>query len=242
MNYENMLTLKDRIGKYDAGSLLDIAVGRGEFLKFALGAFRTWQSATGIDIDPESLRIARAEFNLTPVVLIWGSALAMPFTDNYFDTITLSNTLHHIEPLSSLFAETARVSKSQGLIIVNEMLNENLSDMPETYMLYHRFIAEMDNQLGRYHREPFTLKEITAVIKSSGFKVLDHFVHSENIGDLMNVSEIEAMSDRLTNKVSLLRGTDFYYLYENKAREIAGRLHKSGIQRPRHVTFILRSP
>jgi hypothetical protein len=99
----------------------------------------------------------------------------------------------------------------------------------------------MDNQLGRYHREPFTLKEISALVKSSGFEILDHFVHSENTGDIMNISEIEAMSDRLKNKVALLRGTDCYYLYENKAREIAGRLNKSGIQRPRHITFILRS-
>ena len=66
MNYENMLTLKSRIGNYDAGSLLDIAVGRGDFLKFALGSFRSWQSAAGIDIDPESLQIADKEFSEIP--------------------------------------------------------------------------------------------------------------------------------------------------------------------------------
>ena len=168
MNYDNMHTLKKRLGNYDAGSLLDIAVGRGDFLKFALSSFRTWKSAAGIDIDPDSLQIAHQSLENSSVILVNGSALAMPFLTEYFDTITMSNALHHIEDLESLFTETIRVCKSNGLIVINEMLNENHSRLQEPYMLYHRFIAEVDNQLGRYHREPFTLKELLAMVKNSG--------------------------------------------------------------------------
>lgn len=241
MNYENMLTLKSRISNYDAGSLLDVAVGRGEFLKFAIGAFRTWQSAAGIDTDPESLRIAAKEFTGTPVILVLGSALAMPFTDHYFDTVTISNTLHHIETLQLLFTEFNRICKSNGLIIINEMLNESISEMHENYMLYHRLIAEVDNQLNRYHREPFTLKEILAIIKSSNFQLVEYFIHAESTDDALNASEIEAVSERLKSRVALLRGTDYYYFYENKARDITARLHKTGIHRPRHMAFILQT-
>jgi len=240
MNYENMLTLKSRIGNFDAGSLLDVAVGRGEFLKFALGSFSTWKSAAGIDTDQESIRIAVKEFTGTPVILLLGSALAMPFTDNYFDTVTMSNALHHIETLESLFVEIGRVCKSHGLIIINEMLNESHSDMRETYMLYHRYIAEVDNQLGRYHREPYNMKELLAIIKSGGFQIKDYFIHSEITGDTMNSTEIEAMSERLKKKVALLHGSDFYYFYENKANEVISRLNKNGVQRPKHITFFLQ--
>jgi len=241
MNYENMLTLKNRISTYDAGSILDVAVGRGEFLKFVMGAFHSWQSAAGIDFDPELIRTAKKEFTGSPVILVWSSALTMPFADHYFDTITMSNAMHHIESLLPLFAEFKRVCKSRGLIIVNEMLNEDFSDMQENYILYHRLIAEMDNQLGQYHREPYTLKELSALIKASGLKLQDQFIHSEITGDVMNAGEIEAMSERLNNKVTLLRGTDFYYFYGNKAREIISRFNKKGIYRPRHVTFILQN-
>lgn len=240
MNYENMHTLKGRLGNYDAGSLLDIAVGRGDFLKFALGSFRTWKSAAGIDIDPESLQLAVNEFSNTPVILILGSALNMPFTDKYFDTVTMSNALHHIETLPPLFVETSRVIKSNGLIVINEMLNERLSRIQETYMLYHRFNAEVDNQLGHFHREPFNLKELLAIIKSSGLQMLDYFIHEESTGDYLNREEIEAMSERLKKKVKLLRGTDFYYFFENKAREIIHRLSSTGVHRPRHITFMLQ--
>ena len=222
--------------------MLDIAVGRGDFLKFAMGSFRSWKSAAGIDIDSDSLLLARKEFSNSPVILIQGSALAMPFTNQYFDTITMSNALHHIENLPRLFTETARVVRPNGLVIINEMLNETHSEMQETYMLYHRFIAEIDNQQGRFHREPFTLKELLSIIKTSRFQLDEYFIHAEVAADLMNLNEIEAMSERLRKKVSLLRGTDYYYFYENKAQEIINRFKKTGVQRPRHVAFILKHP
>jgi ubiquinone/menaquinone biosynthesis C-methylase UbiE len=241
MNYENMLTLKSRIGNYDAGMLLDVAVGRGEFLKFAMGSFRSWQSAAGIDTDSDSLLLARKEFSGSPVILILCSALSMPFTDHYFDTITMSNTLHHIQTLPDLFTETARVVRPNGLVIINEMLDESLTEMQETYMLYHHFIADIDNQQGRFHREPFTLKELLSIIKTSPFQLDEYFIHAEIAADLMNLNETEAMSERLRKKVSLIRGTDYYYFYENKAQEIINRFKRTGIQRPRHVAFIMKT-
>lgn len=240
MNYENMLTLKSRLGNYDAGILLDIAVGRGDFLKFALSSFRTWKSAAGIDVDAETLRIASAELDSLPVILIRGSALDLPFTPRYFDTVTLSNTLHHIERLPALFAEAGRVCREKGLIVVNEMLNETHSQVQESYMLYHRFIAEVDNQLGRFHREPFTFREIQTILKNSTLRQLDCFVHEETTGNSLNREEIHAMSDRIRKKVLQLKGTDFYYFYNNKAKDIVRRLEETGVYRPRHVTFLLQ--
>jgi ubiquinone/menaquinone biosynthesis C-methylase UbiE len=173
------------------------------------------------------------------VILVNGSALAMPFLTGYFDTITLSNALHHIEEIESLFRETFRVCKSNGLIIINEMLNENHSRLQEPYMLYHRFIAEVDNQLGRYHHEPFTLKELLAMVKNSGLNTLDYFIHEEVTGDCLNKEEIEAMSERMRKKVQLLKGSDYYYFYENKIAEIIIRLSHAGVHKPRHITFML---
>jgi SAM-dependent methyltransferase len=241
MNYENMLDLKGRIGNYHAGSFLDVAVGRGEFLKFALESFNSWKSAAGIDDDPEILEIAKTTLVETPVILIKASALSMPFTNGYFDTITMSNTLHHIQTLPGLFTETARVVRPNGLVIINEMLDESLTEMQETYMLYHHFIADIDNQQGRFHREPFTLKELLSIIKTSPFQLDEYFIHAEVAADLMNLNETEAMSERLRKKVSLLKGTDYYYFYENKAQEIINRFKKTGIQRPRHVAFIMKA-
>ncbi len=241
MNYENMSTLKGRISGYDAGLLLDVAVGRGDFLKFAIGSFRSWQSAAGIDVDPEALKQAGNLFSNSPVILVLASALNMPFTDHYFDTITMSNTLHHIEKLQHLFNETTRVCKHHGLMVINEMLNESYHEAQETYMLYHRFIADTDNQQGRFHREPFNLKELLNIIKNDHFQLLDYFIHEEDDADIMNEEEMAVMATRLKNNVKLLKGSSYYYFYENKANDIINRFKKTGIQRPRHVTFMLQT-
>jgi ubiquinone/menaquinone biosynthesis C-methylase UbiE len=240
MNYENMTTLKSRLSGLDAGAWLDVATGRGDFLKFALGSFKSWKSVAGIDNDPDPLSHAHDQLKNTPVILVLGSALEMPFTKGYFDTITMSNALHHIEDLNSLFLETARICRKQGLVIINEMVNEDTSAYEETYKLYHRLISDIDNQYGRYHRDTYTLKEMLHLINSDNFQLVDYFLHAEVTGNVMNTEEIEAISDRLRKKVALLKGTDYYYFYENKAREVINIFNKTGIHRPRHGTFLLQ--
>ena len=71
--------------------------------------------------------------------------------------------------------------------------------------------------------------------------MLDYFIHSESTGDVMNGVEIDAMSDRMKRKLALIKGTDHYYFYENKAQEIINRFKKTGIYRPRHVTFLFKA-
>ncbi len=239
MNYNNMLTLKKRLSDLDAGSLLDIGVGRGDFLRFALDSFHEWDRASGIDIDEDTLGTADAVFRGSPVVLVRAPASEMPFITGYFDTVTISNVLHHVEKLPALFTETARVCKSNGLIVVNEMLNESLTRLQEPYMLYHRFIASVDNQLGRFHHEPFTLKELLSIVKNSGMNIAEYFIHEESTGECLNVEEVEAMSERMRKKVQLLKGSYYYYFYENKITEIINRLSTSGVHKPRHITFFL---
>jgi hypothetical protein len=120
------------------------------------------------------------------------------------------------------------------------MVNEDDSANEETYMLYHRLISDIDNQYGRYHRDTYTLKEMLSLINTDHFQLVDYFLHAEVTGDVMNTEEIEAISDRLRKKVALLKGTDYYYFYENKAREVINIFKKTGIHRPRHVTFLLQ--
>ncbi len=240
MNYENMLTLKEHLAKHDAGIWLDVATGRGDFLKFALNSFRSYQSIAAIDNDPDTLAQAIKQLKDSPVILLMGSALQMPFNNGYFDTITMSNALHHIENLQQLFAETVRVCRQGGSVIVNEMLNDSNSPIEETYMMYHRLVSDIDHQYGRYHRDTYTLKEMMSLLNNGNFQLVDYFIHAEVSGDNMNKDEIDSISDRLRKKVSMLKGTDYYYFYENKAREVINVFIKNGIRRPRHATFLLK--
>jgi ubiquinone/menaquinone biosynthesis C-methylase UbiE len=239
MNYDNMIVLRSRLLKINAGTILDVACGKGDFLKFTLRSFNTYRMAVGIDADTDSLMQARQNLYEYPVSFVVGSALSMPFLSESFSTVTLSNALHHIEDHEKLFSEIMRISRRDGIILVNEMISDCQSEHQESYILYHHYIAELDNLLGHYHRETYSEKELLALIKEYNLKSSDCFVHEDSSIDYFNPGEINRMIDRIKQKVSLLRNSDSYYFYLNKARDIEKKIRKTGVQRPKHLAFFI---
>ncbi len=240
MSYENMDRLRERLGMHDAGMVLDVAAGRGEFLRFMLRSFRTWNGAAGLDIDPASLATAKANLGDLPVTLVTGSAFAMPFPDHVFDTVTLSNSLHHIEDLEALFAELSRVCKSDGMVIINEMINDQATTLQENHMLYHHLISEIDNQLGQYHRNMYSRNELLAIIRKSGFKILEQLLHEATAAPHNRKEDDDQLVESLKRRLDMLQNTEHYYFYENKIREVIERLNRDGFHKPKQLAFFLK--
>jgi ubiquinone/menaquinone biosynthesis C-methylase UbiE len=240
MIYDNMIELRSRLLKINAGTVLDVACGKGDFLKFALRSFNSYRMAVGIDADTESLLKARQNLYEYPVSFVFGSALSMPFLEESYTTVTLSNALHHIEDHGTLFTEMIRVCRPDGIVIVNEMISDSASEYQESHILYHHYISELDNLLGHYHRETYSEKELLNLVKEYNLKVSDSFVHEDCSKDYLNPDEINRMADQMNQKVSLLKNTDSYYFYLNKARDIEKKIRKTGVHRPKHMTFMIK--
>jgi ubiquinone/menaquinone biosynthesis C-methylase UbiE len=241
MIYDNMIELRSRLLKINAGTVLDVACGKGDFLKFALRSFNSYRMAVGIDADTEALIKARQNLYEYPVSFVLGSALSMPFLEESFTTVTLSSALHHIEDHGSLFAEMIRVCRPDGIVLINEMINDSASEYQESHLLYHHYISELDNLLGHYHRVTYSEKELLNLVKEYNLKISDSFVHEDYSKDYLNPAEINGMVDRMNQKVSLLRNTDSYYFYLNKARDIEKKIRETGVHRPKHMTFIIKA-
>lgn len=240
MDYENMDVLRNRLKRYDAGMILDVATGRGEFLHFVLHAFRTFNGAAGIDVNKDSLAMAKETFGDLPVTLVTGSALSMPFPDHFFDTVTISHSLHHIEDLEGLFTEMTRVCRTDGLIVINEMINDKVTTMQGNHMLYHHLISEIDNRLGHYHRDIYNRKELTGLIEESSFQMLEQFVHGETAGTVIRQEDIDQLVASLNRRIDMLHNTEYFYFYENKIREVIERIRRDGFQKPKQMAFLLR--
>jgi ubiquinone/menaquinone biosynthesis C-methylase UbiE len=240
MIYDNMMELRSRLLKINAGTVLDVACGKGEFLKFALRSFNSYRMAVGIDPDYDSLVLARQNLSDYPASFVMGSALSMPFLDDSFTTVTLSNSIHHIKEHNKLFAEMQRICRADGIILINEMISDSLSEVQETHKLYHHFIAELDNLLGHYHRETYSEKELRQIFKENNLNITEYFVHEDSAKDHLNAEEINRMIKRLNEKVMLLKNNDSYYFYLNKARDIEKKIRKTGIHRPRHAALVIK--
>jgi len=80
--------------------------------------------ATGVDVDPDQIALARsAAAGLdTNMAFQVANATRLPFADATFDIVTTSKTLHHIKDWQKAVAELVRVVKPGGYIVLADLV------------------------------------------------------------------------------------------------------------------------
>jgi SAM-dependent methyltransferase len=95
-----------------AGMMLDIGVGSGVFAEaFAAHGVQV----SGIDVNPEMVQVAQryvpgGRFQVA-------AAEALPFTDNAFDLVFLSQVLHEADDIHQMLIEAKRVARTRVAIL-----------------------------------------------------------------------------------------------------------------------------
>ncbi len=122
--------------------ILDIATGTGD-LAIALvdtGA----EEIIGLDISKGMLDIGKKkvlEKELSSQIkMILGDSEALPFSDNYFDAITVAFGVRNFEDLEAGLAEIYRVLKPKGNLAVLETSVPTKFPFKQGYFLYSKYI------------------------------------------------------------------------------------------------------
>jgi len=158
----------------EQGIGLDIGVGTGRFAE-PLGI------EIGIEPCREVGRIARSK----GIVVIEAVAENLPFHNQVFDFVLMVTTVCFLDDIKSAFKETHRVLKNKGNFIIGFV--DKKSPLGKKY--------ELHKKQSRFYNEAtfFTVKEITSVLKESGFK---NFRYVQTIfQDLDNITAIEPVKD-----------------------------------------------
>ena len=92
--------------------ILDVGCGGG-FLTNTLA--QAGHKAVGIDLSPNSLKMAESQDRTGNARYIQADALQLPFADGSFDAVCAMDLLEHVEEPSQVIAEAARVLKPGGL-------------------------------------------------------------------------------------------------------------------------------
>ncbi|NDJ74919.1 MAG: class I SAM-dependent methyltransferase, partial [Chloroflexi bacterium] len=101
----------------DDARILDCACGRG----FYLNMYRHVSNCTLVGLELESDIIRKAQANvghLPDVTLVQGNIYHLPFPDDYFDAVILSEILEHIEDDVAGLREVRRVLKPGGVVAI----------------------------------------------------------------------------------------------------------------------------
>jgi ubiquinone/menaquinone biosynthesis C-methylase UbiE len=97
----------------DGKTILDFGCGTGNFA-FALSKLTT---AKVYGIEPSDGMIEKAAAKNIDVKK--GDHSDIPFDDDFFDFIYMTDVIHHIPDLNTMFTELMRVMKSDGLVCVS---------------------------------------------------------------------------------------------------------------------------
>lgn len=103
--------------------LLDLGGGAGRISVPVAARTET----VALDIEHHMLRASRdlAGSRDTPIGLVVGTLLQLPFPDNQFDAALITNVLHQVERWREALTESARVLKTGGLLILGrDILDE----------------------------------------------------------------------------------------------------------------------
>lgn len=153
-----MTKLTTKLENLDAGHILDVATGSGNFLKYLVDTVSNYSEATGIDTKEATASPFPKTFDQNPRVhYLTMAAEKMDFPDSSFDTVSISNSLHHLEDPERVLCEMLRVLKPGGIFIINEMYRDcNQTPAQQTHVLLHHWWAAVDTAQNVIHNETYT--------------------------------------------------------------------------------------
>ncbi len=187
------------------GRVLDVATGDGAFIRFLLDGLRDHGEIVGIDTDGARAGPFADAFGDRPDVRFERmDAYALAVPDASFDTVCISNSLHHfVDPLPVL-AEMRRVLRSGGRLVINEMYRDGQSEAQMTHVLLHHWLAAVNMLHGDIHRETYRREtyrraELVGVLEGLGLsdlRLVDIADPDQDPCDPATLADLEAVIDR----------------------------------------------
>lgn len=115
----------------------------------------------GIDISEQFVEIAKK--NYPQFKFYQGSALKLPFPDDFFNVLICSASFHHFPDPALFLSEAKRVLRKGGRLIIAEI------NIPVFLKLYNQYIDKY-NQEGDV--KVYSIKELTALLKQNGWQII----------------------------------------------------------------------
>jgi 2-polyprenyl-6-hydroxyphenyl methylase/3-demethylubiquinone-9 3-methyltransferase len=151
----------------ERSKILDVGCGGG-FLSNELA--RHGHEVTGVDVSPESLRVAQRHDETGKVRYEVADAYHLPYEDASFDVITAMDFLEHVDKPHTVIAEFSRVLRPGGLFFFHTF-NRNLISHLVVIKLLEWFIKNTPKNMHVINLF-ITPKELSEYCHQSGLEVL----------------------------------------------------------------------
>lgn len=145
------------------GPVLDLGCAEGQFVNLA--SKRGWP-VVGMDVDNESLSVARRQAPGADFVL--GSGEAIPFPDEYFDFVIMLDVLEHVPSDYRTLLEVTRVLRPGGSFIIS-VPNKGTFDFidAQNSLLFASGRRVLKGKSDRPHHRHYSIDELQTMLGTS---------------------------------------------------------------------------
>ncbi len=201
--------IENLLEKMPGGKVLDVATGKGNFAFTMEHCFTTCSLIVAVDTAALSLINMvkeRKSRKITPSAMD-GALLA--FQNNTFNTVSISNSLHHLREPEIVLQEMKRTLAPGGYFIVREMFRDgNQTSSQHTHTLLHNWWAATDSENGTVHNPVFTQNELRDIIKKVGLIDLEFHVSEDLSGDPLNSELLDSLDRALKTYTLRAKGNE----------------------------------
>jgi len=225
--------LKKTLENISAGRLLDICSGRGEFINSFSNYLTNFSEIICID----NIDLPENTFRLPNLKFLKMDAENLNFPKNYFDVITLSNSLHHLENTGKVFAQIKKIVKDNGFIIINEMFSDEQDNAQMTHVMLHHFFAGIDRETGGFHKNTFTKNQILEMVKEvfSGQIELMDYKNAKTEG-----ISIEYLNEVIEKILAKVKDDNIREFYKKEAEKITNNFKQYGFELATQLLLVLK--
>jgi ubiquinone/menaquinone biosynthesis C-methylase UbiE len=199
--------LKDKLGQWDGGRILDVATGHGQFLKLLTASFAEFTEAVGIDMSERMIDIARRECDDGFRYQVMDGE-NIEFEDGFFDTVAIRHSLHHLAHVHAVMTEMKRVLRPGGLFIVCEVFQSPDSNKLNSQRHLHHWWAAVDRFRGLTHNETFTRREIIRITDRLSLAETETIEHLEEYDNSRIQNILGQMIKKCRNELRQLQEGD----------------------------------
>ena len=237
--------LEKYLTSYHAGRILDVATGDGEFLLWLTRTVADYHSALGIDTNDARLEEARKETSDPRIRFEIGDALKLSFDNASFDTVSVSNALHHVTDPQHLLKEVARVLKPGGVGIIVERIRDVQNEQEQMHVRLHHWWGAVNRAMGEVHNETFTRQELLDFFSKASFTD----VTAETVGDVVHdkrrdpfdeerLAALSATIDEYSEKLTEMGGQESLIAL---GRELQKQMPQTGVAWATQLAVVARA-
>jgi SAM-dependent methyltransferase len=189
--------------------VIDIGAGTGTVLKAVIGMQPKIGQCVALDVSREMLNKVLDD----RVVKCCADAHDIPYPSEYFDVAICRQSLHYMEDVSHVLAETHRVLRIGGTLLLGQITPFGVEDAD-----YWRQIIALRQPLRKHF---FTADALVQIIRDSSFDVtqMTSIVTDESLRDWLG--RYECSSDKASRITELLREAPMSYKVLHKVRVYA---------------------